>query len=210
MKSLSDRRRLYMFLRVLAGSASAIVVWTLVNMSGFISVCSASDPDCQLYVMPASLEQSWLGESGYESKGGVSTSDILEEEEEEENEVVARKAADQNTFSLDPHFINRQAQNHGETSFLAHAPGFSVIQNAYWRNDTWYFVTSKPWSFPDVKLVVTNGPDHGQTAKTDESVVRVLTFAEAKQEGLELNKAETVHGTSVSSIDLDSTRKPDC
>ncbi|KAJ9103166.1 hypothetical protein QFC21_002588 [Naganishia friedmannii] len=199
MKSLSDRRRLYMFLRVLAGTVSAIIVWGLVNMSGFISVCSAEDPDCQLFVMPASLEQSWLGESSYESKGVSPEFSVLEDDDdEEEGAVVTRKAASQSTFSLTSNLINQQAQPHGETSFLAHAPGFSVIQNAFWRNDTWYFVTSKRWSFPDVKLVVTNGPDHGQTAKTDDSVVKVLNLAEAKAEGLALNEVDAVQGTSIS------------
>ncbi|KAJ9119165.1 hypothetical protein QFC22_003657 [Naganishia vaughanmartiniae] len=201
MKSLSDRRRLYMFLRVLAGSVSAFIVWGLVNLSGFISVCAADDPDCQLYyAMPAPLEQLWRGESGYQSKGGLLSefSGLEEDDEDDESEVFARKpASSQNMFSLSSNRINQQPYNYDETSFLAHAPGFSVIQNAYWRNETWYFITSKPWSFPDVKLVVTNGPDHGQNTKTDDSIVRVASLAEAKAEGLELDQVDTVQGTSL-------------
>lgn len=151
--------------------------------------------------MPASLQPSWLGESSWESKGALPKLSGLEEDEEEESEVVARKAS-QNTFSSATTLINQQAQTNGETSFLAYAPGFSVIQNAYWRNDTWYFVTSKPWSFPDMKLVLTNGPDHGQTSKTDDSVVQVLSLAQAKEEGLEVDKVDVVQGTSVSLVFL--------
>lgn len=48
-----------------------------------------------------------------------------------------------------------------ESRFLAHAPGFSVIQNAYYdsRRNRWYFIAphGMPWTFPDMKYVVTPG-----------------------------------------------------
>lgn len=48
-----------------------------------------------------------------------------------------------------------------ESRFLAHAPGFSVIQNAYYdsRRNKWYFIApdGMPWAFPELKYVVTPG-----------------------------------------------------
>ena len=101
----------------------------------------------------------------------------------------------QNTFSK-----GSRPRPYADTTFAAHAPGFSVIENAYWRNDTWYFITSKPWSFPPMSLVVSNAPDHGEKVFTDDSVVRVLSKKEALQTGLEIDDAEENEGTSVSRV----------
>ncbi|KAJ9110103.1 hypothetical protein QFC19_001774 [Naganishia cerealis] len=210
MKSLADRRRLYIFLRILAGSTAAIIVWGIINLRGLISLCAADDPGCHLHdIVPVQLEHGWLGGGtsdvkAFESGFAIPDNDDDDDDDDDGGEIVVRKAASQNTFSGSVSSVVSQARDHGETTFLAHAPGFSVIQNAYWRNDTWYFVTSKPWSQPEVSLVVTNGPDHGQTTKTDDSVVQVLSLAEANAKGLALEKVHVVPGTSVSLVHAES------
>jgi hypothetical protein len=85
-----------------------------------------------------------------------------------------------------------------ETSVLAHAPGFTVLENAYWRNNTWYFVSSKKWAFPEVRHIVTNAPWYGEDIKWDDNVAQILTPQEAVDLGLEVNDVEIVQGSSVS------------
>ena len=87
-----------------------------------------------------------------------------------------------------------------ETKVLAHAAGFTVLDNAYWRNHTWYFVTSKKWAFPEIRHVVTNGPWYDEQTRWDDSVARVISPKEALELGLEVNDAEIVDGSSVSLI----------
>ncbi|KAF7436125.1 hypothetical protein PC9H_002951 [Pleurotus ostreatus] len=55
------------------------------------------------------------------------------------------------------------------TEFLAHAPGFSVIQNLFWRNGTFYFVTDQPWHIPPIAQVVSLSTD--RTRKFDDGRV---------------------------------------
>jgi hypothetical protein len=85
-----------------------------------------------------------------------------------------------------------------ETTILSHAPGFTTIEGAYWRNHTWIFVTSKPWSFPPMQHVVTNAPWHNAEIRWDESVARVVTPREAREMALDVGRAVNVEGSSVS------------
>lgn len=85
-----------------------------------------------------------------------------------------------------------------ETKVVSHAPGFTTIDGAYWRNHTWVFVTSKPWSFPPMQHVVTNGPWHNEEIRWDDTVARIITPREAKELGLEIDDAVNVEGSSVS------------
>lgn len=71
------------------------------------------------------------------------------------------------------------------TKVISHAAGFTVLENAYWKNDTWYFVSEQPWSFPDLASVVTQGPWHGSTPYTDARVVRLITLDEATAMGIQ-------------------------
>lgn len=66
------------------------------------------------------------------------------------------------------------------TKVISHAAGFTVLENAYWRNDTWYFVTEQPWSFPELASVVTSGPWHGSPLYTDDRVVQVISLEQAE------------------------------
>lgn len=84
-----------------------------------------------------------------------------------------------------------------ETSVMAHAPGFTVLEHAYWRNHTWYFVSSKKWAFPEMRHVVTNAPWYGAETRWDESVARIVTVQEAMDLGLEVDDVEVVRGSSV-------------
>lgn len=183
MKSLHDRRRYSAILRILAGTTLAILVWTLFS---FIPACPANDPECSGVALPISpkFDNDWLRD------GRVDLMDVQRDLTPEEEEMDTERSL-QSVVAID------SPRPFGETTFKAHAPGFSVIENAYWRNDTWYLVTSKPWSFPDMKLVVSNAPDHGKKVFTDESVVRVLSLTEARDEGL-LEDAVEERGTSVS------------
>lgn len=90
-----------------------------------------------------------------------------------------------------------------ETTVMAHAAGFTVLENAYWSNHTWYFVTPNKQTFPEIRLVVTNAPwhehwDDGEDTRWDDSVARVVTLKEAMDLGREFDNAEVVHGSSVS------------
>lgn len=85
-----------------------------------------------------------------------------------------------------------------ETTVVSHAPGFTTIEGAYWKNHTWIFVTSKPWSFPPMQHVVTNGAWHNEEVRWDDTVARIITPREAKEEGLNVVDAVNVEGSSVS------------
>lgn len=189
MKSLHDRRRFSALFRVLAGTTLALLVWTI---STLIPGCPADDPDCSV-ALPPRFENDWLQRPAMEAMVDVERDLTREEEEEEHVQEVDRQL--QTVVSVAP-----RPRPFADTTFLAHAPGFSVIENAYWRNDTWYFITSKPWSFPAMSLVVSNAPDHKEKLFTDDSVVRVLHRKEALEAGLEIDDAEEDEGTSVSRV----------
>ena len=92
-----------------------------------------------------------------------------------------------------------------ETKVMAHAAGFTVLDNAYWRNHTWYFVTSKKWAFPEIRHVVTNGPWYDEQTRWDDSVARVITPKEALELGINVNDAEVVDGSSVGLIHVSAS-----
>ncbi|KAL1412992.1 hypothetical protein Q8F55_000741 [Vanrija albida] len=39
------------------------------------------------------------------------------------------------------------------STVINHAPGFTIVENVYWRNYTYYFLTDKPWHVPQLKLI---------------------------------------------------------
>lgn len=190
MKTLYERRRQSVYLRIAAGTILAIFIWTVF---GLVPACSLDDPDCGLLFPSPHFENDWIDEP----LAGVldSETSLLEAEERVEMNLDQERQP-QNTVSPSTWPVHTQLAD--ETSFVAHASGFSVIESAFWRNDTWIFITSKPWSFPPMSLVISNAPDHGQKIFTDDSVVKVMSRNEAKEAGLELDAAEAVDGTSVS------------
>ncbi|KAH9858516.1 hypothetical protein C2E23DRAFT_4452 [Lenzites betulinus] len=44
-----------------------------------------------------------------------------------------------------------------ETTILSHAPGWTVFRNIYMSNGTMYIVTSRPSSFPDIRMITSTG-----------------------------------------------------
>ncbi|KAL0955964.1 hypothetical protein HGRIS_002146 [Hohenbuehelia grisea] len=52
-----------------------------------------------------------------------------------------------------------------KTAVLSHAPGFTVIDNLYWHNRTFYFVTDQPWHIPPMRLVASLSTDRRTPAK---------------------------------------------
>ncbi|KAJ9119166.1 hypothetical protein QFC22_003658 [Naganishia vaughanmartiniae] len=79
-----------------------------------------------------------------------------------------------------------------ETSVVAHAPGFTLLENAYWKNHTWYFVTSRPWAFPELPMVMTNAPDYDEPALFDDGVAKLVSLNEAELIGLDFNDVVAV------------------
>jgi hypothetical protein len=71
-----------------------------------------------------------------------------------------------------------------QTRFIAHAPGYSVISNAYIRNGRWYFITTEPWSFPSLDLVLTSGPGFEDSAAPTSTFAQVISPEEAWELGI--------------------------
>ena len=185
MKSLHDRRRFAAVIRILAGTTLAIFVWTVFSL---IPTCPADDPECKVALAPQ-FDKNWIEDST------LNVYDVERGLVEKEEEIHGFEHALNNAVSVVKPF-----RPYGDTRFAAHAAGFSVIENAYWRNDTWYLITAKPWSFPSMSLVVSNAPDHKEKVFTDDSVVRVLSKKEAHDAGLDIDNAEDNDGTSVSLV----------
>lgn len=100
-------------------------------------------------------------------------------------------------LSRDNDGFERLRQASGNSSqFLAHAPGYSVISNAYWRNGTWLLITDQPWAMPDVKMVASNAPDYKGETRTTDKEIRILSTRAAEEEGL-LDSVVFVDGVSV-------------
>ncbi|KAJ9122996.1 hypothetical protein QFC24_004035 [Naganishia onofrii] len=85
-----------------------------------------------------------------------------------------------------------------ETSVIAHAPGFTLFENAYWRNHTWYFVSARPWAFPELPMVMTNAPDYGETSSAmfHDGLAKVVLPSETEDMGLNIDEVEVVEGTT--------------
>jgi hypothetical protein len=96
-----------------------------------------------------------------------------------------------------------------ETTVLAHAPGFTVLEHAYWRNPryrpTWFLHrTMVRWS-PHVGSLGTpisltrrnTRYDSSSTTRWDDSVARVVTPKEAINLDLDVRNVEVVQGSSV-------------
>ncbi|ORY35917.1 hypothetical protein BCR39DRAFT_513034 [Naematelia encephala] len=52
------------------------------------------------------------------------------------------------------------------TKFLSHAPGFSVVENLYWRNYTYYILTDQPWETPHLRYFASLSFDTQKTEGT--------------------------------------------
>lgn len=89
-------------------------------------------------------------------------------------------------------------QKFGETTVVAHAPGFTLFENAYWKNHTWYFVSSRPWAFPELSMVMTNAPGYDEWPPLfHDGLARVVSHAEAEDLGLNIEDVEVVKGSTV-------------
>jgi hypothetical protein len=100
-----------------------------------------------------------------------------------------------------PHNIDGRGT--GETTVVSHAPGFTLFENAYWKNHTWYFVTSRPWAFPELSMVMTNSPGYDDwSPRFHDGLARVLSLSEAEHLGLNLKDAEVVKGSTVSVVGI--------
>ncbi|KAJ9103163.1 hypothetical protein QFC21_002585 [Naganishia friedmannii] len=89
-----------------------------------------------------------------------------------------------------------------ETTTIAHAPGFTLFENAYWKNYAWYFVSSRPWAFPELTMVVTNVPDYDELPEMfhNDGLARVVTPVEMADLGLDLEDVEVLDGSTVSTV----------
>lgn len=75
-----------------------------------------------------------------------------------------------------------------QTSVLAHAPGFTVFENLYWRNFTYYILTDRPWSIPDVTLIASRGFEENHDPKNPAVQVMALRNAAVAPEVREENQ----------------------
>lgn len=87
-----------------------------------------------------------------------------------------------------------------ESTIIAHASGFTYLENAYWKNYTWYFISSRPWAFPELTHIVTNVPDYDELPEMyhNDGLARVVLPTEMEELGLNLNDVEVVKGSTVS------------
>jgi hypothetical protein len=94
-----------------------------------------------------------------------------------------------------------------ETTIIAHAPGFTLFENAYWKNYTWYFISSRPWAFPELTMVVTNVPDYDELPEMyhNDGLARVVPPTDVENLGLDLDDVEVVEGSTVSADDAHKT-----
>ncbi|KAJ8494657.1 hypothetical protein ONZ45_g8760 [Pleurotus djamor] len=51
------------------------------------------------------------------------------------------------------------------SEIMAHAPGFTVINNLYWYNHTYYLVTDQPWQIPPLKFIASLSTDGTKPAE---------------------------------------------
>ncbi|KAJ9119169.1 hypothetical protein QFC22_003661 [Naganishia vaughanmartiniae] len=85
----------------------------------------------------------------------------------------------------------------GETIVVAHAPGFTLFENAYWRNHTWYFVSSRPWAFPEMSTIMTNAPGYDEWPPLfHDGLAKLVSLAEAEALRLNLQSVEIVKGST--------------
>ncbi|KDQ31113.1 hypothetical protein PLEOSDRAFT_1111677 [Pleurotus ostreatus PC15] len=93
-----------------------------------------------------------------------------------------------------------------KTEVLAHAPGFSVIENLYWHNRTFYLVTDQPWRIPPIKLIAslstdTRTPANGRVVAKIKSIRLQPVSPEVKEsnqigETISLEAAERQFGSA--------------
>ncbi|GMK59543.1 hypothetical protein CspeluHIS016_0801490 [Cutaneotrichosporon spelunceum] len=60
------------------------------------------------------------------------------------------------------------------TTIHAHQPGFTVFENLYWQNDSFYIITDQPWTLPNLEHIVLRPTGPGQAV----SDVRILAIRE--------------------------------
>jgi protein O-GlcNAc transferase len=64
------------------------------------------------------------------------------------------------------------------TSVLAHQPGFTVFENLYWQNDTFYVVTDQPWTIPDLDHIAIRPTPKHDGVPTADKAVKILAIRE--------------------------------
>jgi hypothetical protein len=97
-------------------------------------------------------------------------------------------------------YIKDHHRRSKETTVVAHAPGFTLFENAYWKNHTWYFVSSRPWAFPELPMIMTDAPDYNERASFHDGLAKLVSLAEAELLGLDFNDVEVVEGSTVSAL----------
>jgi hypothetical protein len=128
MKSLHERRRNSVYMRVSAGTILAIIVWTIF---GFFSVCSPDDPSCALALPSPHFENDWMAEPMAlvaEEPMVIAKGEVVEKAS------LGHQRPTQSVYFSTPPAVEevverpQPAQESEETTFLAHAPGYSVIE----------------------------------------------------------------------------------
>ncbi|KAG8908790.1 hypothetical protein FRB99_003028 [Tulasnella sp. 403] len=83
------------------------------------------------------------------------------------------------------------------TTLVRHAPGYTIFDNLYMRNGTFYLVKSdtRPTPFPDIRMMISNGAAMGaHDREPTEEHMKVITATEARR--LFGEHASRVDGTS--------------
>ncbi|KAJ9122995.1 hypothetical protein QFC24_004034 [Naganishia onofrii] len=99
-------------------------------------------------------------------------------------------------FQLSSSYTKDHHHKSKETTVVAHAPGFTLFENAYWKNHTWYFVSSRPWAFPELPMIMTDAPDYNERASFHDGLAKLVSLAEAELLGLDFNDVEVVEGST--------------
>ncbi|WVR08426.1 hypothetical protein IAU60_005481 [Kwoniella sp. DSM 27419] len=77
------------------------------------------------------------------------------------------------------------------TTVLNHAPGFTVVENLYWRNRSYIFVTDQPWHIPLPLSRIANEhvfPEHVDPIPHEEVIVYAIRDAPVSPEVKEANQ----------------------
>ncbi|KAK4687900.1 hypothetical protein P7C73_g2208, partial [Tremellales sp. Uapishka_1] len=98
-------------------------------------------------------------------------------------------------------------QQLGMTKFLAHQPGFSVIENLYWYNKTYMFLTDQPWAIPPAEHIAalstdSRKPANGRVATQIWAIRNTPLSPEVQEErqvghSISLQDAEEMFGNAI-------------
>lgn len=128
MKSLHERRRNSVYMRVGAGTILAIIVWTVF---GLVPGCSPDDPNCGISIPSPQFENDWMEEPM--ARVVYEEPTVFAKVQAVQQASLGDQRPTPTTFvSTVPTSIKviepERSPVVGETTFLSHAPGFSVIE----------------------------------------------------------------------------------